>query len=80
MMKTQYYWLKIKNIFNKYTKKSYFLTKYRIRAQNRMRPCERDDGEKVSLLLYFLIDSLLLLANAVSRVGRQIRFKISNLV
>ena len=38
MMKTRYYWLKIKNIFNKYTKKSYFLTKYRISAQNRMRP------------------------------------------
>ena len=38
MMKTRYYWLKIKNIFNKCTKKSYFLTKYRISAQNRMRP------------------------------------------
>jgi len=32
-MKTRYYWLKIKNIFNKYTKKSYFFTKYRIKAQ-----------------------------------------------
>jgi len=55
MMKTRYYWLKIKNIFNKYTKKSYFLTKYRISAQNRMRPRELREFFKYETLLVIVL-------------------------